>query len=103
LFEILAILDCAYLFGIDCGKNPDITNAASTWVGILAGIITGILIGWWIYFRQKRISDDQDKLIKRIENLDESHDKLLKSIEEILNQILTLDKKIDSIIENKSS
>jgi hypothetical protein len=35
--------------------------------------------------------------------LEEKHDSMLKTIEVILNQILILDKKIDSILENKTS
>lgn len=80
-----------------------ISNAWSTWVGIIIGGAIGAAIAWWIYYRQKKTSEKQEHIIKRIKRLEEKHDSMLKTIEVILNQILILDKKIDSILENKTS
>ena len=43
------------IFGGDCTKDADISNAASTWVGLAAGIIIGAIITWWVYNRQKKL------------------------------------------------
>ena len=88
LNEFLLSWKCFTFFGMECDKG-DISNTWSTWVGIIIGGAIGAAITWWIYYRQKR--------------LEEKHDSILKSIELILNQILVLDKKIDSILENKTS
>jgi hypothetical protein len=32
------------IFGGDCDRNADISNAGSTWVGLAAGIIIGAII-----------------------------------------------------------
>ena len=71
------------------------------------------VITWWVYFRQKMISKQQDDLLEKVKelveknvNLEESQEKMLKSIEEfqkhhetVLNQILQLDKKIDNLLK----
>ncbi len=48
----------------------------------------------------------QDETLRRINELEESHDRVLKSIqyfqqrqEKLLNKILSLDKKIDTIVD----
>ncbi|HEY9386672.1 MAG TPA: hypothetical protein VIP70_06505 [Nitrososphaeraceae archaeon] len=48
----------------------------------------------------------QDETLRRINELEESHDRVLKSIqyfqqhqENLLNKILSLDKKIDTIVD----
>ena len=86
----------------------DMTNSSSTYFSIVAGVIIGGLISWWIYNRQKKTSKAQDALLKRIEDLDESHDKILRQLEKseekhqtTLDAILDLSKKIDSIIEKQ--
>ena len=102
LNEFLASWKCFTFFGMECDKG-DISNAWSTWVGIIIGAVIGAAITWWIYYRQKKTSEKQEHIIERINRLEEKHDSMLKSIEVILNQILILDKKIDSILENKTS
>jgi len=84
------------------------TNASSTYLGIVGGAIIGLIVAWWVYNRQKKTSDKQDEGLRHIRELQESHEKTLESIrqlqnhqEKILNQILDLDKKIDSILEKK--
>ena len=76
-------------------------------------IRTGGVITWWVYYRQKKISKQQDDLLEKVKELaeknvilEESHEKMLKSIEEFqkhqetaLCQILQLDKKIDRLLK----
>ena len=99
LYEFLVSWKCFTFFGMECDKG-DISNAWSTWVGIIIGGAIGAAITWWIYYRQKKTSEKQEQIIKRIRYLEERHDSILKSIEAILNQLLILGKKIDSIIED---
>ena len=105
MFEILSIWGCMKELAMDC---EDMTNASSTYLGIIAGAIIGLIVAWWIYNRQRKTSDKQDEGLRHIKELEESHKMTLESIqqlqnhqEKILNQILDLDKKIDSIVENK--
>lgn len=93
----------------NCTKDL-VSNASSTWVGIAVGAAIGLAITWWIYNRQKKISDKQDIGLRHIEDLEKSHERILKSIEElqkhqerILSQILSLDKNIDLVLENKDT
>lgn len=67
------------------------SHAAGTWVGLIVGILIGVVI-YWIYNRQKKTSTSQDKVLKHIEELEKKH-------ENILQKILTLDEKIDFILE----
>jgi Na+/glutamate symporter len=105
MFEILAVWGCMKDLTMDC---EDMTNASSTYLGIIAGAIVGLIVAWWIYNRQRKTSDKQDEGLRHIKELEESNEMTLESIqqlqnrqEKILNQILDLDKKIDSIVENK--
>ena len=57
---------------------------------------------------QKNTSIKQEETLRLIKDIEESHDKVLKSIEQfqnhqerVLSEILSLDKKIDAIIEEK--
>lgn len=104
---IFAVLGwgCIPEFAKDC---QDMTNSSSTYFSIVAGVIIGGLISWWIYNRQKKTSEAQDAILKRIQELDENHDKLLEQLEKseekhqtTLDAILDLSKKIDSIIEKQ--
>lgn len=105
--------DLLFLFGCipemtkDC---QDMTNASSTYLGIAVGAAIGGVISWWVYYRQKKISEIQDLTLNRIKTFDENHDVILKRIqaldvrhEEILNKIWDLTKKIDSIERKKST
>jgi Na+/glutamate symporter len=89
----------------DC---QDMTNASSTYLGIVIGAVIGGIITWWIYDRQKKTSDKQDLTFSHIKELDERHDGILKRLEEserrhdsTLNAILELNKKIEHIIERQ--
>jgi predicted transcriptional regulator len=89
----------------DC---QDMTNASSTYLGIVGGAIIGAIVSWWIYNRQKKTAKIQDSTLKRIKELDESHDRILKKLEDFdirhditLNTIEELNKKIDSLVEKQ--
>jgi type II secretory pathway component PulF len=107
LFEIiLAIWGCMAELDPSCTREVfDMTNAASTWVGLVAGVGIGAIITWWIYYRQKKISVTQDKMLKNMDNILE----LIKSHQlknedhqnKVLDQILSLNERIDSILDKK--
>lgn len=86
----------------------DMTNASSTYLSIAIGAVVGALISWLVYALQKRSTVKQDENLKRLKELDERHDNILNVIqqfqkhqEKLLEQILGLEKKIDSLIERK--
>jgi uncharacterized membrane protein YgaE (UPF0421/DUF939 family) len=102
-FEILAIWGCIPELSKDC---IDMTNTSSTYLSILIGAVIGAVVSWWVYNRQKKTSDKQDDMLRRVKELEEIHDKALKSIQEfeshhekILANILNLENKIDTVIE----
>jgi uncharacterized membrane-anchored protein YhcB (DUF1043 family) len=82
------------IFGGDCNKDMDISNAGSTWVGLVAGIVIGVLITWWVYNRQKKISVKQDELLNHIADLEERN-------KTMLNKILSLEEKIEAMLAKK--
>ena len=84
----------------------DMTNAGSTYLGLIIGAIIGAIISWWIYNRQKKISDEQDNLLSHIKDLEENHELILQRVEyyqekheKLLKSLLSLEKKIDSVLE----
>jgi uncharacterized membrane protein YgaE (UPF0421/DUF939 family) len=86
----------------------DMTNASSTFLGIIIGAIIGGIISWWIFNIQKKISDKQDYTLNRIEQLENHNEKLLEKIkvleeknEKLLEKIFDLNKKIDSLLEGR--
>jgi uncharacterized membrane protein YgaE (UPF0421/DUF939 family) len=86
----------------------DMTNASSTYLSISIGAVIGALVSWWLYKIQQNTSIKQEETLRLIKDIEESHDKVLKSIEQfqnhqerVLSEILSLDKKIDAIIEEK--
>jgi uncharacterized membrane protein YgaE (UPF0421/DUF939 family) len=102
---LLNIWGCIPELSKDC---QDMTNASSTYLGIVVGAIIGAIISWWIYDRQKKISEKQDLTLTRIKELNERHDRILKRLEQsdvrhdsTLNAILELNKKIEHIIERQ--
>lgn len=70
----------------------DITNASSTYLGIIIGAIIGVIISSLIFNSQKKTSDKQDYTLNRIEHLEKYNEKLLE-------KILELNRKIDSLLE----
>jgi Na+/glutamate symporter len=102
---LLNIWGCIPELSKDC---QDMTNASSTYLGIVVGAIGGGIISWWIYYRQKKTSEKQDLTLIRIQELNERHDRILKRLEQsdmrhdsTLNAILELNKKIEQIIERQ--
>jgi hypothetical protein len=102
---LLNIWGCIPELSKDC---QDMTNASSTYLGIMVGAIIGGIISWWIYDRQKKTSEKQDLTLTRIKELNERHDRILKRLEQsdirhdsTLNAILELDKKIEHIVERQ--
>ena len=88
----------------------DMTNASSTYLSIAIGAVVGALISWLVYALQKKSTVKHDENLKKLKELDERHDTILKLIQDfqkhqkdLLQQILSLDKKIDSIIERKNN
>jgi uncharacterized membrane protein YgaE (UPF0421/DUF939 family) len=86
----------------------DMTNASSTYLSISIGAVIGALVSWWLYKIQQNTSIKQEETLRLIKDIEESHDKVLKSIEQfqnhqerVLSEILSLDKKIDAILEEK--
>jgi Na+/glutamate symporter len=102
---LLDMWGCIPELSKDC---QDMTNASSTYLGILVGAIIGGIISWWIYDRQRKTTEKQDLTLSRIKELNERHDRILKRLEQsdvrhdsTLNAILELDKKIEHIIERQ--
>jgi septal ring factor EnvC (AmiA/AmiB activator) len=86
----------------------DMTNASSAYLSIALGAVVGALISWLIFALQKKSSIKQEENLKRLNDLNESHDRMLKLMQQsqkhqkhLLDQILSMDKKIDSAIEKK--
>jgi len=84
----------------------DMTNASSTYLGIVGGAIIGGIVSWWIYNRQNRISKKQDHILGRIKDLEENHSNILKKLadfddkhESSLDAIQELNKKIDILLK----
>ena len=75
-------------------QGEDISNVFSTIIGTVIGFVIGGLISWLIYNRQEKTTRKQEQILEKIQAFEEKHD-------EMLNTILTLDKKIDSLLENK--
>jgi hypothetical protein len=47
--EILAFWGCMSELDPSCTREMfDMTNAASTWVGLIAGVGIGSVITWWV-------------------------------------------------------
>jgi hypothetical protein len=104
MFPILfSLWGCMPEISKDC---VDMTNASSTYLGIIAGTIIGAVISWWIYNRQKMTADKQDHILSRIKELEENHDNILKKLEDFdekhqsaFDAIQELTTKIGSILE----
>ena len=105
ILSVLAVWGCMPEVTKGC---MDMTNVSSTHLSIAIGAVVGALVSWWLYNIQKNTSIKQEETLRLIKDIEESHDKVLKSIEQfqnhqeiVLSEILSLDKKIDAIIEEK--
>lgn len=91
----------------ELSKNcADMSNAASTYLGIIAGAMIGSVVSWWIYNRQKSTSEQQDRILGKIKDLEENHTDILKKLadfddkhESSLDAIQELDRKIDLLLK----
>ena len=111
LLEIFIMWGCVDLK--DCFSAGDLSNIASTYIGIIIGALIGGFISWLIYNRQEKTTVMQKKILDHILNVEEKHEISLEKYknilekmqiveqnhEEMLKNILTLDKKIDSFLE----
>ena len=99
LFEvILAFWGCMSELDPSCTREVfDMTNAASTWVGLIAGVGIGSVITWWVYYRQKKIAEKQDHVLVHMLKLER---RMIDMERRISEKILSPDKKIDSSLEN---
>jgi hypothetical protein len=113
VLELFLNWGCIDVF--DCKEFGDLSNIAATHIGIIAGFVLGGLVSWWIYNGQEKTTVKQQEILDRIVNIEEKHENILEkhelilkkiqtveqTQEEPLNNILTLDKKIDSFLGNK--
>ena len=61
----------------------DMTNASSTYIGIIIGAIIAGLITWWVYNRQNKTAKQQDKMLNKIIDLENLYIKTLERIEDL--------------------
>jgi Na+/glutamate symporter len=113
VLEIFLMWGCVDLK--DCFSAGDLSNIASTYIGIIIGAVIGGFISWLIYNRQEKTAVIQKEIQDHILHLEEKHEislekheAILQKIqtveqnhEEMLKNIFTLDKKINSFLENK--
>jgi Na+/glutamate symporter len=84
------------------------SNAASTYVGVVAGAVVGGIVSWWIYNRQKSTSEQQDNILNKIKDLEENHSDILKKLEDFddkhessFDAIKELNEKMDSFLKSQ--
>jgi Na+/glutamate symporter len=84
----------------------DMTNASSTYLGIVGGAIVGGIVSWWIYNRQKYTSAKQDHILGKIKDLEENHTDILKKLEDFddkhehsFDAVQELHKKMDDLLK----
>ena len=113
VLEIFLMWGCVDLK--DCFSAGDLSNITSTYIGIIIGALIGGFISWLIYNRQEKTAVIQKEIQDHILHLEEKHEislekheAILQKIqiveqnhEEMLKNIFTLDKKINSFLENK--
>jgi hypothetical protein len=110
LLSILAIWGCVPEFAKGC---IDMTNSSSAYLGIAGGIAIGAAISLWIYNRQNKIGGTHDDILQRIQKLEEKntnilahldafakrHDNILIKILHLNEDMLALDKKLESMTD----
>ena len=72
----------------DCSSARDLSNIASTYIGIIIGALLGGLISWLIYNRQEKISKTQDTVLNSIKKLQDNQEHILERYKP-LNRIMT--------------
>ena len=85
----------------DC---KDMSNASSTYIGLVAGAAIGGVISWWIYNRQNKTSNKQDHILNHIERIERKNGEILTHLETyakhhdlVLNKILLLNQSIEAL------
>ena len=96
LFEIWGCLHELNSSTYECPN--DISNASSTWVGLILGLILGGVITWWVYYRQKKIAEKQDYVLAHMVKLER---RMVDMEKNVLEKILSLERKFDSSPERK--
>ncbi len=106
LMDIFITLGC--FDSKDCTGGGDLSNIAATYIGIIIGAVIGAIISWWIYNRQQKTADEQEKILKQIEVLEEKNEHILEKVQifeqnhdEMLKNIITLEKKINCLLDHK--
>jgi len=61
-------------------------------VGLVVGATIGAVVTWWVYYRQKKISEKQDEVLNHIADLEENN-------KTMLNKVLSLEVKIEAMLE----
>ena len=93
IYQIMAALwGCMPEITTDC---QDMTNASSTYLGVIIGAIIGGVITWWVYNWQNKTAKIQDETLNKITDLEQLHIKILERIE-------TLDKNHDATLRSIS-
>src|SRR5687768_6305676 len=109
LMELFLIWHCVDV--ANCHKAGDLSIIDSIYIVIVAGFLLGSIISWWIYNRQEKTAGKEQEILDHIVNLEEKHEHVLEkhelvlekiqiveqNHEEMLNNILTIDKKINSL------
>ncbi len=102
---MLAIWGCMPELSPDC---TDMTNASSTYLGVVIGAIIGGVITWWVYNRQIKTTKKQDEMLNKIADLEQLHLKTLERIEVLdehhdatLQSLLEMDEKVKKIVEGR--
>src|SRR5215204_1279962 len=73
----------------------DMSNAASAYLGIIAGAAVGGVITWWIYNLQNKTSRKQDHILHHIDEIEQKNRKIF-----ILNEnIQALNQKMQNMAE----
>jgi hypothetical protein len=107
---LFAIWGCMPELSTNC---IDMTNASSTYLGIVGGAVIGAIVSWWIYHRQKFTTAKQDHILSRMSDIEDTHTKILKKLadfddkhESSFDAIQKLDIKLDALLkkfEDKTS
>ncbi len=88
LLEIFIMWGCVDLK--DCSAGGDLSNIASTYIGIIIGAFIGGFISWLIYNRQEKTAVIQKEIQDHILNLEEKHEISLEKHENILEKDTTI-------------
>jgi hypothetical protein len=94
---MLVIWGCMPELTKDC---VDMTNASSTYLGVVIGAIIGGIITWWVYNRQNITAKMQDETLNKITDLEQMHTKILEMHIKILERIEVVDKNHDATLQS---